>query len=393
MKRIILLSTVMNVLCLTKALKASDNREPDAFQHTIPFLGDTRMDNLLWAHLEESDLTPAESSLKTIEFLMSMMKVSDKIERENLFDRAKEIWASLTDKDRTDYILNPNQTATATSMIEGLVKETGMGLSYVVKGFSFYGQLKGYAYAKMVTSLDLRKAKYFDLYAGKEFFDFLFSKLTNLRSLNLSSLRIREKGAIALAEILKNNSTLTTLDLSSNYIKDEGADAFGEVLKVNKILSNLNLEHNEIGNDGATALAEALAKNESLAKLTLSINRFDDRGATALAEALTKNNSLIALDLERNEIGNDGATALAEALTKNNSLIGLNLRCQTIGDPEARFFVKALDGNKTLTTLCFRPDNLSIEIKNQLTTKFPMVDLKFETLGWKRIGLPFLERS
>lgn len=74
--------------------------------------------------------------------------------------------------------------------------------------------------------------------------------------------RVGEKGAVALAEVLKSNSSIQILDLVSSYFRavssscisgvdcgaqgynrlgDAGADALGEGLKLNRSLTELNL--------------------------------------------------------------------------------------------------------------------------------------------------------
>jgi Ran GTPase-activating protein (RanGAP) involved in mRNA processing and transport len=66
------------------------------------------------------------------------------------------------------------------------------------------------------------------------------------------------EGALAIAEALKLNSSLTTLDLGYNEIGIEGAFAIAEGLKVNSSLSTLHLHGNDVGKEGASAIAEAL---------------------------------------------------------------------------------------------------------------------------------------
>ena len=75
----------------------------------------------------------------------------------------------------------------------------------------------------------------------------------------------------------KKNTTLkelkivnqTSLDLYDNNIGDEGATALAEALKENTTLTTLNLASNKIGDEGATALAEALKENKNLIEVLL----------------------------------------------------------------------------------------------------------------------------
>eukprot|EP00984_Skeletonema_dohrnii_P008654 scaffold3211_cov91-Skeletonema_dohrnii-CCMP3373.AAC.7 len=97
----------------------------------------------------------------------------------------------------------------------------------------------------------------------------------------------------------------------------------------------LDLLDNKIGKEGAIALAEALKENTTLTTLTLGWNGIDKEGAIALAEALKENTTLTALKLENNFIDNEGAIALAEALKENTTLTSLNLEYNEIGDEGA----------------------------------------------------------
>ena len=57
---------------------------------------------------------------------------------------------------------------------------------------------------------------------------------------------------------------MTTLNLSMNNIGDGGALAIAEMLKSNTTLESLDLSGNVIDYDGITAIAEALAENTAL---------------------------------------------------------------------------------------------------------------------------------
>ena len=104
--------------------------------------------------------------------------------------------------------------------------------------------------------------------------------------LQLSKAEIGDMGAQALAEALRENSSLTKLELDANSIGDAGAQALAETLRENSSLATLRLAGNSIGDAGAQALAEALGENSSLATLELGSNGIGAAGAQALAEAV-----------------------------------------------------------------------------------------------------------
>ena len=70
-------------------------------------------------------------------------------------------------------------------------------------------------------------------------------------------------------------------------------------------LKTLNLSHNKFGDSGAMALAEALKENTSVAELDLSYNSIRSKGGIALFSALESAN-VATLDLGYNAIGESG---------------------------------------------------------------------------------------
>ena len=172
-----------------------------------------------------------------------------------------------------------------------------------------------------------------------------------LQQLNVSNNSIGDGGATALAEMLKENRTLQQLSVSDNSIGDGGATALAEMLKENRTLQQLYVSNNSIGDGGATALAEMLKENRTLQQLDVSRNSIGDGGATALAEMLKENRTLQQLDVSSNSIGVRGATALAEMLKENRTLQQLNVNFNSIGDGGATALAEILKENRTLQQL------------------------------------------
>ena len=83
-------------------------------------------------------------------------------------------------------------------------------------------------------------------------------------------------------------------------------------------LKLLNLSSNRVGDLGAKALANAMASGAmpSLGLLYLGSNRIGDASLCALASASASASGLEQLYLEHNQIGCTGVTALADAATK-----------------------------------------------------------------------------
>lgn len=122
---------------------------------------------------------------------------------------------------------------------------------------------------------------------------------TSLVSLVMRGKKVLAPGARALASALQTNRTLRSLNLASNTVGDEGAHALADALEVNGTLEELNLLGNRIGDDGARSLARSLLRNRSLRELSLSSNLISLRGTLSLQLAAERNTSLFALDIGR----------------------------------------------------------------------------------------------
>ncbi len=83
----------------------------------------------------------------------------------------------------------------------------------------------------------------------------LWAKNAYLAELNLLGCRMGDAGAKAIADGLRQNSTLTSIDLRYNGIGDAGAAAIADGLRQNANLQSIYLGANEIGDAGAAAIA------------------------------------------------------------------------------------------------------------------------------------------
>jgi hypothetical protein len=140
-------------------------------------------------------------------------------------------------------------------------------------------------------------------------------------------------------------------------VGDRGACALAEALKTNSSLTVLSLDHNRITDGGGTALAEALTHNTSLRKLLLDGNtRLTDDTLVRFATSLKTNNVLQELDLSGLECGPVGGQALGTILMHNRCLrslecCGMPGKLARMGDAGAAALAKALQSNESCTAL------------------------------------------
>jgi hypothetical protein len=154
----------------------------------------------------------------------------------------------------------------------------------------------------------------------------VISKIQELHTLKLSNANINDKALLTLNEGFRNvgkkTNSIETLDLSKNQI--EGENVFS-VLGHLKTLTSLDLSSNKIGDKGAAALAEALPSMTGLTELNLNSNKIGDEGATALAQVLPYLKKLKRINLSNNMIHYEGVNELNniinEGLTTNEDPI------------------------------------------------------------------------
>ena len=180
---------------------------------------------------------------------------------------------------------------------------------------------------------------------------------TTIVKLNLESNCLGEYGIHELANALRVNTTITNLNLSKNNLEEYGTQKIADALYMNTTITKLNLSSNWLGENGALIIAEALLVNTTLRSLNLSHNYLrrngfrSEIGIIAIANALCKNKSITELDLEHNKIGLNGAQELSKALYVNDTLKILNLENNKIREESACEIAKALYVNKTLKVL------------------------------------------
>lgn len=168
----------------------------------------------------------------------------------------------------------------------------------------------------------------------------------------------------------KHNQTLKSLDLTGNQIGDTGVNFIYSALQKNTTLATLHLGNITIGENGARDLGKMLLKNATLTKLVISGNNIDDTKADLIAQGLFHNKALTHLDLSNNQIGEKGVDPLAQSLLNNSTLTTLHLGNNRIGENGALLL------GLMLSTLPTVPP----KIKKDHIAKFKTPNTKLTTL-------------
>jgi len=142
---------------------------------------------------------------------------------------------------------------------------------------------------------------------------------TCLITLDLESNGIGGKGAAAIGRLLESNKSLLHLSLSRNKIGDRGITYLTNALQ-SRQLQTLRLLGCDLHDRGALRIAELLKNTSSLCTLDLSFNLFTNEGAASLSDAMIKNRSLKDLMLSYNSFGKRGIEKVIEAYRVSDNL-------------------------------------------------------------------------
>lgn len=181
-----------------------------------------------------------------------------------------------------------------------------------------------------------------------------------LKTLSLDYNEITDKGALMIAQFLKEDKTLEVLRLKSNALTGAGAGAIAKALLVNERLESLDLSGNVIGDEGGMELArmlqvrnaffleviisephDGLQVNSALQKLAISGCSLRATSIIALWTVIKNNETILDFDISNNftnsnslsqSLANDVVMHLSGALKGNTTLKRLNLSKLSITD-------------------------------------------------------------
>jgi ribosomal protein S25 len=150
---------------------------------------------------------------------------------------------------------------------------------------------------------------------------------------------------ILLERIRENDPTLTEIYFDFLDLKTtEEANILANALKNNTIIKNIYTPFTH--KNTAIALAEALKENTSIIYIDIGESDIGDKGAEALAKAFEINNTLRTIVLDNNKISDYGAKAILEALKVNTTLTNLILKDNTIDTEILNQIKEKIEENK-----------------------------------------------
>ncbi|KAH9255677.1 hypothetical protein BASA81_006283 [Batrachochytrium salamandrivorans] len=189
------------------------------------------------------------------------------------------------------------------------------------------------------------------------------------RYIDLSYNEIGNRGAFALAKVLKDDAAIEVLILRSNNISSEGVISITKSLTYNEKLAHLDLSENPIGDEGGMAIASLLQINANIFNLNLSGCSLGATSLIGLSTVLQSNNSVVNLDLSNNipsissrtqTLMNDVMAHLSKTLQLNYGIKVLNLSKFGITDwSMCDLLASAIQSNKNIDTLILSCNKIS----------------------------------
>lgn len=138
--------------------------------------------------------------------------------------------------------------------------------------------------------------------------------LNNIKNIPIPTLR-------EFAKALETNTHVKKFSLAATRSNDPVAIAFADMLKVNKTLTSLNVESNFITGTGILALVEALKENDTVTEIKID-NQRQQLGTAVemeIAQMLEENSRILKFGYQFTKQG--PRTRVAAAITKNNDLV------------------------------------------------------------------------
>jgi Ran GTPase-activating protein (RanGAP) involved in mRNA processing and transport len=150
------------------------------------------------------------------------------------------------------------------------------------------------------------------------------SNFRDLRSINITGLRLGLEGCKELNTYMKKFIKVTYLNLSNNDIRTKGVGVFTNSLYILKNLTHLNLSKNNICSDGVILMLPCL--NERLEYLNLNDNRIDIRSISEIVAIMpTVLKNLRIFYIGGNRIGNKACLLLLNAFMEVKKLGNIDL--------------------------------------------------------------------
>ncbi|OMJ78907.1 hypothetical protein SteCoe_21177 [Stentor coeruleus] len=154
---------------------------------------------------------------------------------------------------------------------------------------------------------------------GVQFLVNVLQENKTIRELNLSLNEIGPMGSSAIAQIL-TQTKIKNLDISKNYLGDEALIVFAGILGTNDVpckLKSLNVGSCRIGDRGVEIFITSIIENKHLNFLNLSDNFISEKLETLILECLDKNYFLCKVLLKGNRLSHSCISRVKRICDRN----------------------------------------------------------------------------
>lgn len=158
---------------------------------------------------------------------------------------------------------------------------------------------------------------------------------THVQELRLWKVTVNEEDMDKLEEVLRGLGALTVLSLEDMKLRDRGAFAVARGLTALRQLEELWLSANDISSDGVATLSRSLLNLPTLHILSLSFNSMGDEGCAVLCEVLAQRSGLRKLELADNQLSGDSGQALRQVVQRNPA-ITIDLSRNSLSEEEVK---------------------------------------------------------
>jgi len=190
-----------------------------------------------------------------------------------------------------------------------------------------------------------------------------------LRVLDLGCSKIGPEGAVKFAKYLvRPDVVLETLNLEGNQLGSKGGVAVARMIKHNTSLLEVNLSNNGLSQDFAREMAKSVrtvyekgveVRSSQMKVLNLSFNPLSDKGSRRLVHALRNNDTIEYLNLSGTQLGVQAAKELATLLRR--TIVRwkiLDVSNNDLGRQNANEILWAVRSNYSLRTLVLASNKL-----------------------------------
>lgn len=127
-----------------------------------------------------------------------------------------------------------------------------------------------------------------------------------------------------------------------------------------RCIERLYLGWNQFGLKGARAIAEGLKNNSSIKELSLPWAGLGDKGSRCIAYMLDTNTSVKSLDISGNSLSGSTCMVLREAV-KGKYLEELTVRDNIIGTYGARQLLQLVKSGELRNQNCFKDEDIAVK--------------------------------